>query len=388
MVFGSSGCLQHLVHYLKSPMKNRSLAALLLVMGAQQADAQQPVLELDTPQCNWTWSVYLPPPLNVNGIPTTTDQFQVAGRIGGPFATNSSGYVYSGQFTTGEITYFPDIDGYFPGATAGSTWATFRVYDILMRKESLPLDFGTEASADGTYSGDHWFHFISGTAEINIVGGANFVVPIDGLDSLPIWQVGTFSSNSDNSLHFEATESHSFQLFDPTSSLTFDLNLTGTLVADQVFDIITFCSGDGSASMCPCGNSGAAEEGCMNGTGLGGKLSTGGTASVIGNSLVLRGSQLAPSQPGLYFQGNNAVNSGNGNPFGDGLRCAGGGVKRLQVRFADSAGDSETSISISSQGAVAPGDVKRYQLWYRDPILSFCGFGFNLSNGVEVTWSA
>ena len=126
----------------------------------------------------------------------------------------------------------------------------------------------------------------------------------------------------------------------------------------------------------------------MNGSGLGGKLETSGTSSIADDSLTLLGSQLAPSQPGLYFQGNNAVNSGDGNPFGDGLRCAGGGVHRLQVGFADSSGSSQTSISISASGAVSPGDVKRYQLWYRDPITSFCGFQFNLSNGIEVTWSA
>jgi hypothetical protein len=308
--------------------------------------------------------------------------------VGGPFSQNSSGIVYAGQFMTGEITYFPDIEGYFPGATPGSTWATFRVYDILMRKESLPLDFGTETSSDGSYTGDHWFHFISGTAEIQITGGSNFIVPIEGLDSLPIWQTGAFSSNPDGTLHLEATESHAFQLFDPTTSLTFDLNLTGTIVADQVFDIVTFCSGDNTGTTCPCGNSAGPGEGCMNGTGQGGKLASVGTSSIGDNSFTLRGSQLIPSQPGLYFQGNNAVNSGNGNPFGDGLRCAGGGVIRLQVRFADTAGASQTSLSISGAGGVAPGDVKRYQLWYRDPNTSFCGFGFNLSNGIEVSWSA
>ena len=95
-----------------------------------------------------------------------------------------------------------------------------------------------------------------------------------------------------------------------------------------------------------------------------------------------------PNQPGLYFQGNNAINGGNGTNFGDGLRCAGGGVIRLQVRFASSTGESETNISISAKGMPAAGDVKRYQLWYRDPVTTPCGAQFNLSNGFEVTWSA
>ena len=369
-------------------MKKQLLAASLLIAGAQQADAQQPVLELDSQQCNWTWNVYLPPPLNVSGVPTTTNEFQIAGRVGGPFSRNPNGAVFAGQFTLGEVTYFPAIEGYFPGATPGTTWANFRIYDILMRKESLPLDFGVEATADGSYSGDHWWHFISGTAEIQFTGGDSYTVPIGGLDSLPIYQTGQFTSNPDGTLHLEAAETHSFVLFDPTTSLTFDLNLSGTIVGDEVFDIVNFCSGDGAGTLCPCGNSAGPGEGCMNGTMQGGLLTTSGSASINNNNLILRGSQLVPSQPGLYFQGNNAVNSGNGNPFGDGLRCAGGGVIRLQVRFADATGASETSISVSGNGGVSAGDVKRYQLWYRDPNTSFCGFGFNLSNGVEVSWSA
>ncbi|MCH2107238.1 MAG: hypothetical protein MK291_11425, partial [Planctomycetes bacterium] len=148
----------------------------------------------------------------------------------------------------------------------------------------------------------------------------------------------------------------------------------------------TFCFGDGSATLCPCGNSGSVGVGCANGSGLGGRLLSTGSASVSAGDLVLEGSQLIGSQPGLYFQGNNAVNSGAGNQFGDGLRCAGGGVIRLQVRFASSGGTSATTINIPAAGGCAAGDVKRYQIWYRDPLTSPCGAQFNLSNGVEITW--
>jgi hypothetical protein len=368
-------------------MKHRSLAALLLVSMAVSADAQQPVLELDTPQCNWTWSVYLPPPLNLTGIPTVTDQFQVEGKIGGPFVQNSSGIVYEGQFSSGEITMVPDLEGYFPDGVGG-VWASYKITNVLMRKESLPLDFGTITSSDGSYSGDHWFNFISGTAEINITNGGTFTVPLDGLDSLPQYQQGAFSTNPDGSLHFESTEVHAFLLFDPTTSITFDLSLSGDLVADQVFDITTYCYGDGSGTMCPCGNLANSGEGCMNGNGTGGMLTASGAASVGGGGLTLNASQLVPSQPGLYFQGNNATGSAAGLTFGDGLRCAGGGVIRLQVRFSDTNGASASSIDIAAKGGVSVGDTKRYQIWYRDPNTSPCGLGFNLSNGVEVVWGA
>ncbi len=58
------------------------------------------------------------------------------------------------------------------------------------------------------------------------------------------------------------------------------------------------------------------------------------------------------------------------------------------MRFADAAGTSSTSLDIGAAGLVAPGDTKRYQLWYRDPITTPCGTSFNLSNGFEVVWGA
>jgi hypothetical protein len=150
-----------------------------------------------------------------------------------------------------------------------------------------------------------------------------------------------------------------------------------------------YCSGDGAnPTGCPCGNVGNDGEGCANGSGLGGMLRSSGSASVSAGDLVLSGSQLIAGQPGLYFQGNNAINGGDGVLFGDGIRCAGGGVIRLQVRFADGSGSSQTSINIAATGGVAPGDIKRYQLWYRDPVTSPCGALFNLTNGVEITFNA
>lgn len=148
-----------------------------------------------------------------------------------------------------------------------------------------------------------------------------------------------------------------------------------------------FCFGDGSGTACPCNNSAGSGEGCANGTGAGAKLSSSGSTSLSAGDLVLAGTQLVPGQPGLYFQGNNAVSAGAGAVFGDGLRCAGGGVVRLQVRIADSSGVSATSVDIGSVGGAAAGTTRRYQLWYRDPATSPCGTGFNLSNGVEVVFT-
>ena len=54
------------------------------------------------------------------------------------------------------------------------------------------------------------------------------------------------------------------------------------------------------------------------------------------------------------------------------------GHKALAVNLSD----------IAAMGGVVAGDAKRYQIWYRDPNTSPCGAQFNLSNGMEITWSA
>jgi hypothetical protein len=73
--------------------------------------------------------------------------------------------------------------------------------------------------------------------------------------------------------------------------------------------------------------------------------------------------------------------------FGDGLRCAGQNVIRITAPLlSDGSGYADTSgVTISAQGAVAPGDLKHYQGWYRDPA-GPCSASFNLTNGLSVSW--
>ena len=149
--------------------------------------------------------------------------------------------------------------------------------------------------------------------------------------------------------------------------------------------VTTYCFGDGSGTPCPCGNTGGPGEGCANSTGSGATLSISGSSSISADDLVLSTTGL-PVGPGLYFQGQNAINSGDGIVFGDGLRCAGMDVTRLQVRWSNG-GEAETSISIATKGGNSAGLTRRYQHWYRDPNGSPCGALFNLSNGYELTWT-
>lgn len=158
-----------------------------------------------------------------------------------------------------------------------------------------------------------------------------------------------------------------------------------------------YCDGGSQqTSACPCGNEGAAGRGCANSTGFGGSLRGSGSSSVARADLVLRSEGLPPSRPALFFQGTQRVAAGAGQPFGDGLRCAGGAVVRLGLGFISptgvlasdgSAGQLPAGpIDLAASGGAVPGEVWRYQLWYRDSPAAVCGAGFNLTSAYEVDW--
>ncbi|MCB9913573.1 MAG: VCBS repeat-containing protein [Planctomycetes bacterium] len=147
-----------------------------------------------------------------------------------------------------------------------------------------------------------------------------------------------------------------------------------------------FCSGDGNAAPCPCGNADVAGAGCRNSTGFGAVLRVQGALSLAAGELVLRVHDLPGDQACLFFQGDTSVNGGAGASFCDGLRCVGGNVMRLEVRVASGTGEAFTTADLGLVGAVAAGSTKAYQAWYRDPHGSPCGHGLNLSNGVRITW--
>jgi hypothetical protein len=156
-----------------------------------------------------------------------------------------------------------------------------------------------------------------------------------------------------------------------------------------------FCFGDGTQGSCPCSNNGAAGHGCDNSAGTqGALLAASGTTNP--DALVLTSSGELPSASSVFLQGNS--NLGAGIVFGDGLRCAGGLLKRIGLHAAvggttsyPQAGD----LSITQQSAnlgdpIAPGSTRYYQVYYRDPSPGFCaapaGNTWNISSGLAIVW--
>jgi plastocyanin len=150
----------------------------------------------------------------------------------------------------------------------------------------------------------------------------------------------------------------------------------------------TYCYCDGTGGTPPCGNYGQGGAGCRNSTIMfGAVLFSNGTSSASADDLGFQAVHLIPSQPALLFAGTTSLNGGNGVHFGDGLRCAGGTVVRLGVRVPDTAGVANWGAGLGATGGWSSGDTRMFQVWYRDPSGGWCGSGFNLTTGNQVTFA-
>lgn len=144
-----------------------------------------------------------------------------------------------------------------------------------------------------------------------------------------------------------------------------------------------FCFGDGSAATsCPCGNLGDLGSGCANSTGDGAQLSATGTAVIAAGDFTLEATGARPGQTGVFLQGLTLTEL----PFKDGVLCAGNPTDRLEYALISVEGHASSKLDLPSVGSVLPGHTVVYQLWYRDPALSPCGSGSNLSNAFAVEW--
>jgi hypothetical protein len=159
--------------------------------------------------------------------------------------------------------------------------------------------------------------------------------------------------------------------------------------------ITPFCYGDGGQLACPCANSGIAGHGCDNSSFTGGALLS-GTGSTTPDTVVMTTSGTKPTALTIFLQGSKTLWPGVN--FGDGVRCAGGTLKRLYTKNAVGGvvvvpGPGDPSISARSAALgfpITPGMELYYQTHYRDPSPTFCpapqGNTWNVSNGQVLRW--
>jgi hypothetical protein len=174
-------------------------------------------------------------------------------------------------------------------------------------------------------------------------------------------------------------------------------SINGFQIVQDSSAFTPFCFGDGSATInCPCNNTGAIGHGCNNSAATGGALLS-ASGSTTPDSVVLTSSSELPSVLSIFLQGDSSATT---PPFffGDGLRCAAGHLKRLYSKNASGGtvsapGPGDPSITARSAAlgdTIAPGSTRYYQVYYRDPVLSFCpqpsGDSWNVSGGVIIVW--
>ena len=149
-----------------------------------------------------------------------------------------------------------------------------------------------------------------------------------------------------------------------------------------------YCFGDGTGALCPCGNLGALGSGCANSGGSGARLTGFGCPSVSFNGFGLHVSGVNGAKPGLLIRGDLEAGGGLGVPAGDGRLCTTGASQRSQVQVTSVGGTSFNDWNGASMATVGNiGSVTNFQFWYRDPVGSPCGTGFNFSNGWRVWFS-
>jgi hypothetical protein len=116
-------------------------------------------------------------------------------------------------------------------------------------------------------------------------------------------------------------------------------------------------------------------------------ISGSGSASIASNDLVLQAESAVASTMGLFFYGLSQAQT----PFGEGFLCVGSPIYRLAPpQASDGQGSAQKALDLtqpplgSGNGMVTTGSTANFQYWYRDP--QGGGSGFNLSNGLSVTF--
>lgn len=175
----------------------------------------------------------------------------------------------------------------------------------------------------------------------------------------------------------------------PTSTNAFVPKITLNTTAEHHVD---FCFGDGTdpshTTACPCGNNGAARNGCANSVNsAGGHLSASGATNP--DAVVLAGSGMPQTVTCIYIQQDALGDS----TFGDGVNCGGGNLIRLRAKSnsngASQFPDGTDTVTVSQRGGVTPGSgvTRYYAAYYRNAAAAFCPpLTFNITNATRILW--
>jgi len=370
-------------------MRTQILALILL---ATPAAAQVPfVLPISQPTSNFTWSgtTSLGP---LVGNPSTA--FQMAGQAALALTTTPGTFAITAiEFSGGDAYTVPDLHGKilnpFPILPPLAT------IDVLGLHVTVSAP-STSVSLPGAFTADVTITATAGTLLVTPLIGTPTSTPLAGSTSAPSAQAGTIVY-SGGSLQLSIPINNTFNFTDPGSGTTGSITVTGTLNANVGAPMISLCDpGQAGVLACPCANPAAGPaRGCDNSSFTGGaQLSASGLPSISADTLQFSTTGERPTAGSVLLQGTTSI---SGAVFGQGVRCAGGTLKRLYLANAvggsvhlPAAGNPSVSARSAALGdTLASGATRFYAVYYRDPVvLGGCPStsGFNVTQTGQVSW--
>ena len=233
----------------------------------------------------------------------------------------------------------------------------------------LAFNVGISYPGGGAAIGPQTVLLPAGTSSVSIWGAG-------GHGSGAIFEMEAFASSTSVALDSEAVAGgNNWVQLSVSHAAGIDLIELREVSGDGawVFDDLEFSGTSGGTNYCT---------GVVNSTGLGASMSVSGSTSVSANNLVLVAMGV-PNQPGLFHYGSDQAQL----PFGNGFRCVGGTVGRLDVHT----GSQNTLIHVldnttapSAATIITSGSTWNFQCWYRDPAAG--GAAFNLSDGIALSF--
>ncbi len=286
------------------------------------------------------------------------------------------GCLVTSAWTTTACTQYPQSGSWFfgnavQGSTDNFTEITF---------DQPVVRFGGMFSKNTTYpAGDISFYSADGTLlatlPLTLPGGCAWVWNGWDAGTQPPFKTITLQGNFDSPILLDSLQAD-FALASPGTDTCFP--------------------GTGARMACPCGNPGVLGRGCENSAATGGaRLDASGAASLAADTLVFTTNGEKPTGTSVVLQGSADIT--NGVAFGQGVRCAGGSVRRLYVKAtaggsiqAPGAADTSVSARSAAQGdTLTAGASRWYAVFYRDPqVPGGCPATstYNITQTQLVTW--
>ncbi len=289
----------------------------------------------------------------VNSVCVTNRAFDDLADICTP---GHAGCLVTNAWTTVACTQTPQTGNWFFGNAVQGSLGNY----IEITFDHPIVRFGGMFSKNTTYSGgDITFYSADGTLletlSMNLPGGCNWVWNGWDAGTGPAIQTITLQGSFDSPVLLDG--------------LQIDL-------APRSPGIDTCFPGTGTRVPCPCANPGVLGKGCDNSSATGGaRLDASGRASLQTDTLLFTTHDGTPTGTSVLLQG--SVDLTTGVELGQGVRCAGGVVKRLYVKSASGGsiqapGPGDLSVSARSAAigdALSVGTARWYAVYYRDPIV-------------------